>query len=335
MRGAFYTGEKLLEIRETPTPEPGPGQILIKVDIACVCGTDLHIVAGEYFSRPPVIIGHEFAGVVAGLGEGATAAKVGDLVTVEPHQYCRVCKFCKTGREHLCLDKRGYGTYYNGGFAEYAAVAENTVYPAPAGIGAREAALAEVLGCCIRGVDRSGMRIGDTVAVLGCSSVGMIFTKLARRAGAARIIVSEPNGERRRAALGYGADLAVDPGLLKETLDRETGGLGPDVVIECSGVPAAAGQAVALAGRGARVVLFGVAPPGETVSIEPNGIFMKELAIVGSTINPFTHYRAVEMLPSLGLGDLITHVFPLARINEAMEAARRGAGLKIAIEPNG
>lgn len=334
MLGAFYTGEKLLEIREVPTPEPGPGEIRIKVDTATICGTDVHIVAGEYFSRPPVILGHEFSGVVDKTGEGVTAAKVGDLVTVEPHKYCRVCKFCKTGREHLCVDKRAYGSYYNGGFAQYAVLPENTVYPVPAGVTPREAALAEVLACCIRGVDRSQIRTGDVVAILGCSSVGMIFTKLARRAGAAKIIVSEPSEERRQAALRYGADFAVDPRELKALLDRETSGLGPDTVIECSGVPAVAEQAVEMAGRGGNVVIFGVAPPGKKVAFEPNQVFLKELAIIGSTINPFTHYRAVAMLPTLQLADLVTHVFPLDRINEAIETARSGQGLKIAIEPN-
>lgn len=334
MLGAFYTGAPLLEIREVPDPIPGPGEVRIRVEAATVCGTDVHIVGGDYFSRPPVILGHEFAGRIDMTGEGVAGDWEGRLVTVEPHKYCRNCKFCKTGREHLCVDKRAYGSYYDGGFAQYAVVPENTVYPVAAGVGAREAALAEVLGCCIRGVDRSGVVSGDVVAVLGCSSVGMIFLKLARRAGAAKIIVSEPEAERREAALAYGADAAVEPERLGETLDRETAGLGADVVFECSGAPAATEQAVAIAGKGGRVVVFGVAPPGKTVTVEPNELFRKELSILGSTINPFTHYRAVEMLPVLGLGDLVTHAFPLARVNEAIETVRRGEGFKIAIEPN-
>ncbi len=334
MLGAFYTGEKLLDIREVPTPEPGPGEVQIKVECATICGTDVHIVAGEYFSRPPVILGHEFSGTISKLGDGVTAARLGDLVTVEPHKYCRVCKFCKTGREHLCLDKRAYGSYYNGGFAQYVVVPENTVYPVPAGVQPHEAALTEVLACCIRGIDRSGIRQGDIVAILGCSSVGMLFVKLARRAGAAQIVVSEPSQERRDASLAFGADRAVHPKDLADTLKDLTDGLGPDVVIECSGVPSVTEQAIEMAGRGANVVVFGVAPPGKKVSIEPNQIFLKELTILGSTINPFTHYRAVQMLPTLGIGDLVTHRFPLAEANEALDLATRGIGFKIAIEPN-
>lgn len=334
MLGAFYTGEKLLEIREVPTPEPGPGEVQIKVDCATIYGTDVHIVAGEYFSRPPVILGHEFSGRVSKLGDGVTSAKLGELVTVEPHKYCRVCKFCKTGREHLCLDKRAYGSYYNGGFAQYAVVPENTVYPVPEEVTPREAALTEVLSCVIRGVDRAGVRTGDIVAILGCSSVGMLFSKLVRRAGAARIVVSEPVEERRVACLEYGVDTAVHPDDLANTLDALTGGLGPDVVIECSGVPAVTEQAIAMAGKGSKVLVFGVAPPGKKITIEPNYIFQKELTILGSNINPFTHYRAVQMLPTLDLGSLITHTFPLAEINQAIDLATRGIGFKIAIEPN-
>ena len=335
MRGAFFTGAKELEIREVATPEPGPGEIRIKVDSGMICGTDLHILAGEYFAKPPVIICHEFSGYVDKIGAGvANPVKIGDLVTIEPHRYCRVCKFCKTGREHLCLDKRSYGSYYPGGFAEYCVLPENTVYPVPAGVSAREAALAEVLSCCIRGIDRSGVRTGDTVVIMGCSSVGMIFIKLTRRNGAAKIIVSEPSGERREAALKYGADFAVAPREVKALVDRETDGLGADVAIECSGVPVVGEQAVELAGRGASILIFGVAPPGKKIAVEPNKIFMKELSILGSTINPYTHYRAVEMLPSLKIGDLVTHVFPLDKANEAIETARKGIGLKICVEPN-
>lgn len=334
MLGAFYTGEKLLEVREVPTPEPGPGEVRVKIDCATICGTDVHIVAGEYFSKPPVILGHEFSGRVEKLGEGATAAKLGDLVTIEPHKYCRVCKFCKTGREHLCVDKRAYGSYYNGGFAQYAVIPENTVYPVPEGVTPREAALTEVLSCCIRGLDRSQIRTGDLVAILGCSSVGMLFTKLARRAGAAVIVVSEPNDERRAACLGYGADVAVHPKDLTETLNRLTDGLGADVIVECSGVPAVTEQAIGMAGKGAKVLVFGVAPPGKTIALEPNHIFRNELTIMGSNINPFTHYRAVQMLRTLDLGSLITHTFPLAEINHAIDLATRGVGFKIAIEPN-
>ncbi len=334
MMGAFYTGVKELELREVPTPEPGPGEVRIKVEYATICGTDVHIVAGEYFSRPPVILGHEFSGRVEKLGAGVASVKVGDLVTVEPHKYCRVCKYCKTGREHLCIDKQAYGSYYNGGFAQYAVVPENTAYPVPDSVTPREAALAEVLGCCIHGLDQVAVRQGDVVAILGCSSVGMLFIKLARRAGAAQIIVSEPNEERRGASAGYGADVAVHPLDLQDALDAATDGLGPDVVIECSGVPAATEQAIAIAGKGANILVFGVAPPGRTIAVEPNHLFKKELSLFASNINPFTHYRAVQMLPTLDIGSLVTHIFPLAKINDALDLATRGIGFKIAIEPN-
>ncbi|MCD8349768.1 MAG: alcohol dehydrogenase catalytic domain-containing protein [Planctomycetaceae bacterium] len=334
MRGAFYIGAKELEIREVPMPEPGSGEVRIKVEFATLCGTDVHIVAGEYFSRPPVILGHEFSGRIEKLGPGVSAAKLGELVTVEPHKYCRVCKYCKTGREHLCIDKRAYGSYYNGGFAQYSVIPENTAYVVPDGVTAREAALTEVLGCCIHGLERARIRQGDVVAILGCSSVGMLFIKLARRAGAARIIVSEPNEERRGCSVGYGADVAVHPRDLHNALKTATGGLGPDVVIECSGVPAATEQAIAIAGKGANILVFGVAPPGKTIEVEPNILFKKELSLFASNINPFTHYRAVHMLPTLDIGSLITHTFPLARINEALDLATRGIGFKIGIEPN-
>lgn len=334
MLGAYYTGKPELELREIPIPDPKAGEVLVKVDTATVCGTDVHIVSGEYFSRPPVILGHEFSGTVAAVGKGVSRVKPGQLVTVEPHEYCRSCRYCRSGKEHLCTEKHAFGSYYDGGFAQYAALPEYTLYPVPEGVSPEEAALAEVTGCCIHGVDRSQIKSGDVAVVLGGSAVGIIFAKLLKRAGAASVIVSEPNPERREAALRFGADSAYAPEELQQAVMELTGGHGADVVVECTGIPPVLGQGIGLACKGGVIVVFGVAPPGKTVPLEPNLIFQKELTILGSNINPYTHRRAVEMLGVLELRELITHTFPLSGINEAISSLRNGIGLKIAVKPN-
>lgn len=335
MRGAFYTGSPLLEVRDSYLPKLEKGEILVKVDTAAICGTDVHIVAGEYFSRPPVILGHEFSGYVEELGAGVSEDLKGQLVTIEPHEYCHTCHYCRNGKEHLCLEKHAFGSYYNGGFAEYAIVPAYTAYKVPPEVSAEEAALCEVTGCCIHGVDRALVVSGDFAVVLGGSAVGLIFVRLLKMTGAGCIVVSEPNQQRRELAQKFGADYSVSPEQLKEMIEEKTNGLGADIVIESSGTTKAAEQGIEILGKGGRLVIFGVAVPGRIMQVEQNLLFQKELSIIGSNINPYTHGRALRLMPQLKLSELITHRYALQDVNEAINTAREGRGLKVVIKPHG
>lgn len=336
MKKAIYDGTAELKLTEVEKPLPRKGEVLIKVDSCTICGTDVHILDGNQPADTGVTLGHEFSGYVDAVGEGVHACKVGDLVTVEPHIFCGVCKFCRVGKQHLCLNKIAFGVHRDGGFGQYAVIPQEAVYVVPEGITPEQAALCEPISCCIHGLDRVKINSGDEVVLFGGGVISLILIRLCRLAGAAKIIVSEPIEARRKAALENGADYAIDPG--KEDIHKKiaelTDGLGPDVVIEASGNPGAAKSAVKVAGRCGRIMFFGIVPPGVEIGISPNEIFRRELTIVGSVINPYTHYRAVQVVKLIDAGSLITHRYPLSQINEAIDAARHSVGLKICIKPN-
>lgn len=337
MLAAFFNYENTLEVREAMTPRPKPGEALIKVETALICQRDLLILSGGFPTRPPIILGHEISGRVTEFGSPipSSRAKVGDLVAIDPQQPCGLCKYCLTGREHLCTAQRCYGSFFNGGFAQYICVAENSLYPVDEKVlSAKEAAAAEPLACCIHAVRRAQVTPGDTALIMGCNAAGMIFIKLLRQAGVTKIIVCEENERRRDAALYYGADVVAGPEDYKNIVTRQTDGMGPDIIINCDGEPHSLEIAYSLAARGGRIVLYGMIPPGKKVSVDPNKLLANEITVTSAFTHQHTFYRAMEALPSLKLGELVTHTFRLEKINEALDTARRGIGFKIAITPN-
>lgn len=337
MKAAIFDGTANLKLMDIPVQEPGHDEVLIRIDSATICGTDQHILEGKFWAKPPVVLGHEFAGYVERVGSSVRNCEAGDLVSIEPHVYCGCCKPCRLGKPHLCLDRLAWGINLNGGFEQYATVRMDTVYRVPDGISAEEAALGEITGCCMHGIDRVDVQLGDVVVILGGGAAGLILARLAELRGAARIIISEPNAGRREQIRAFGYDHVVDP--LSEDIvavvNASTNDLGADVVIEAAGRSETAEQAVELVCHGGRVLFFGVAAPGQRASIEPNRVFAREITIVGSIRNPFTHHRVMAIMPRLRLKDIVTHRFALDDIGEAFAAAHRGEGLKLCIKPNG
>ncbi|SNT26717.1 Alcohol dehydrogenase GroES-like domain-containing protein [[Luteovulum] sphaeroides subsp. megalophilum] len=211
MKAAIFDGSPTLRLTDLPIQEPGPDEVLIRIDSATICGTDQHILEGKFWAKPPVVLGHEFAGFVERVGERVQNCKPGDLVSVEPHVYCGCCKPCRLGKPHLCLDRLAWGINLNGGFEQYATVRMDTVYQVPEGIGPEEAALGEITGCCMHGIDRVGVELGDLVVILGGGAAGLILARLAELRGAARIVISEPNAARREQIRAFGYPDVVDP----------------------------------------------------------------------------------------------------------------------------
>jgi 2-desacetyl-2-hydroxyethyl bacteriochlorophyllide A dehydrogenase len=213
---------------------------------------------------------------------------------------------------------RAYGVHRNGGFAEAMVATAETVYRLPDGTDPRIGCLTEPLACCIHGMDRLAPSSGSTVLILGAGLVGLMLTRLARLAGAGQIVVSEPNAQRRADALAFGADSAVAP---EDSLDAGSF----DSVIDAAGSAATFERAVSLAARGGRILVFGVAPMEETSTLKPYDVFSRELTILGSLINPYTHERAVNLLPQMGLDKLRLAAFPLDKFQEAFQAQAAGA----------
>lgn len=337
MKAAIYDGTPVLSVQDIPVKRPAPDEILLRVDSANICGTDLHILDGKFEAKPPVVLCHEFAGYIEEMGEQVSGHKIGDLVSVEPHIYCGLCKPCRIGKPHLCLDRQAWGINRNGGFAEYTTVRQDLAYRVPEGVSGESASLGEVLGCVMNGIERSQLQIGESVLIIGGGAAGVLFGQLAMSRGAAKVVFSEPSARRREVIRQFGFDDVLDPTEvdLKAEILKRTGGLGVDVAIDAAGRPETAAQAVELVCHAGRVVYFGVVAPGARIEIEPNLVYMRELSILGAVRNPFTHLRILEMMPRLNLEPIITHRFGLDDINEAMATARSGEGLKISLKPNG
>ena len=277
MKAARLHAPNDLRLDRVPDPTPEPGDLIVRVHAATVCGTDVRIVTGRKTAgiRYPAILGHEFAGTVVASRTPLFAA--GDPVCVDPAIACGTCACCQRGLENLCLNLVAMGYELDGAFAEYirvpaAGVASGNVVPMPADLSFAEAALAEPLACVINGQDKVGLCRGDVVAVLGAGPIGLLHVALARLSGARRILVSEPNPTRRQAALAAGADIAVDPAVddVEAAVRALSDGLGADVAIAAIGVTALAALALRLVRPRGRISLFAGFARGETASLDVN-----------------------------------------------------------------
>ena len=289
MNGSYFLGNQSFEVRPLPDQEPGPGCVRVRVAACGVCGTDVHIYHGGKGSadvKPPVVLGHEFSGVVEALGPGVDTLALGDHVTVDPNMYCGKCHYCRIGKKQLCTGLQAYGVNLNGGFAETCVVKQEQCYRLFPSVPLKYGAMTEPLACAVHGIDRANIRHGDTVCVLGGGAVGLMMVQLARMAGASQVLLSEPVAMRREIGLQVGADAAIDP--VNEDLAarvREITGLpGVDVVIECVGNAIAMKQAFQICKRGTTILLFAVHPVDELDQFSPFDIYNKELNIVGSRL---------------------------------------------------
>lgn len=296
MKAVVLYGPKQVRLGELPVPELKPGEVRTRVAYCGICGSDFHKVEGKQNTRAityPVALGHEISGVVEAVGEGVTDFKAGDFVTVDPNWSCGECYYCKIGRSSLCACSRGVVK----GMAETVTAPQKNVYHLPKGLSLRDAALAEPVSCCLRGLDLLEMRAGERVALVGLGAIGAIMLSLLKNSGAGEIIVVEYNEVRKDLAMEMGATAffgAKDSNALSEYAR-----LNPiDRVIECVGNSAAQQTALSIAGKGATVVMFGVSDAAEKLETSMYDAFVKELTIRTSFINPHTTQRAIRLLAS-------------------------------------
>lgn len=305
-------------VREVEAPRPGPGEVTVEVRACGLCGTDVHIAHGEFPPSPyPLIPGHEFAGVVVERGPGVTAPALGARVAVDPTLTCGRCDACREGRGNLCAHWGAIGDTVAGGLAERVAVPAANCHALPAGLGWGEAALIEPLACALWGARRARLRAGDTVAVLGGGTMGLLLAQVLRRQGASRVTVVEPRPDRRALALEVGADVAVAPG---DEGGRPAGagdagqapppaggeaGEGFALVAEATGRPESIERGLGLVRRGGTFLQFGVTPQGARVPLSPYAVYFNDLTIVGSMAINGTFPAAVRLAPTLALAPLL------------------------------
>lgn len=336
MRAFVFPQPGQWRLEERPTPHPGPGQVLVRVEAAGVCGTDLHIYHNRIPARFPLVPGHEFAGLVEEIGQDVRGVEPGQLVSIEPNLPDLTCDQCRRGQYELCRHLEAFGVEVDGGFATHCVVPITHAFAVPPRIEAEEAALLEPIGCCLHGMERVTVRPGDTAVVIGAGWIGLIMLQLLRLRGVSQLIVSEPKAAKREQAARLGADLVLDPtaGDIREQVRDATGG-GADIVVEVVGSAATAATALDLVGDGGTVLFFGVAPREAEVAVHPYDVYRRELTIVGSFSLNHNHQAAARLLAGgrLQVKPLITGRYPLEQAAEALGALERGEAIKSVLLP--
>ena len=344
MKGTFFLGaEKTpkFEVREMQFGPLEPHQVLVENRACGICGTDVHIYHGEKGSaevNPPVVLGHEFSGIIADIGAEVEGFKVGDHVTIDPNMYCGRCMPCRMGKKQNCENLFALGVNVNGGFAEYSVCPDTQCFKVRDDLDLDVAAMAEPLACAIHGIDSAEIEPGQVVLVVGGGTIGLLMVQLAKLSGASTVILSEPVEMRRKIGLEVGADAVINP--LEEDIAERIlsicGRKGADVVIECVGKEFAVMQAIGAAGFGAHILLFSVPAVDATVQLPLFDVYKKELHIMGSMINPDTHQRAVNLLNSgrLKVKELITHTYDLEHLDEAIHMQMSSESIKVVVHPH-
>jgi L-iditol 2-dehydrogenase len=327
MRACRLYGVRNLQLEDLPRPLPGPGEVLLQVASAGVCGSDMHYylegrIANAVITTP-LVLGHEFSAWVAELGEGVRDLTAGQLVAVEPGIACGMCEPCLNGHPNLCPNIRFCGSPpCDGAFVEYVVMPAENCFPLPPELDRIAGALLEPLGVAIHSVDLAHMRPGYSVAVLGAGPIGLLIAAVARASGASEVYMSEPIATRRRFALDYAADVALDPGELDVAAEirRLTKGRGVDVAFEAAGAPDTPQQAAEATRIGGTLIVAGI-PVEDTMMLKASTIRGKGLTVKPIRRMKHTYPRAIHLVQrgAIDVLPIATHVFPLEQIADAFD----------------
>ncbi len=320
-----------VSVGEVADPVPGPDEVVVAVRACGICGTDLHVVDGEFsLAHYPLVPGHEFAGEVVAVGRRVTAIPVGAMVTADPNRYCGRCRPCREGHGNLCENFTALGVTVAGAAADFVAVPSWLARPLPADFDMSVAALVEPLSCAVHGYDLVRPKLGDRFLIYGAGTMGLLLLTLASRAGAISVTVVEPHLERRELARGFGADYVFARG---EELEGERF----EVVIDATGVLGAIEDALHHLRRGGTYQQFGVAPAEARASFSPYRLYNDELSFLGSMAVLHSFDRACDLAVNLDLGleRLLGEPLPLSSYADALERVRRGQGVKVQVAPEG
>lgn len=328
-----------LELQTRPIPSPGPGEVLAKVHLAAICGTDIHIKNWAEFAQkrmnPPSIIGHEFCGDIVEAGEGVDPSRIGQLISAETHIACHKCALCMDGKAHLCVNTLGLGVHINGCFAEYVVLpSENAMVCSP-DVSEQNNAILEPLGTVVQAATKVAAA-GKTVAVTGCGPMGLMAVAVMKKMGARKLICSEINAYRAGAAMKMGADLVIDPSKsdVCAEMRRQCGGLGPDIVLECSGSQGAIQAAAEYISAGGEWVQ--IALPSREIPLNFTNVFYRGVNMYGVSGREMFHtWKVMTGLLDAGLDctGCISHVLPMEQFAEGFALMESGQGLKVLLKP--
>ncbi|GAA2651447.1 zinc-dependent alcohol dehydrogenase family protein [Streptomyces vastus] len=329
MKAAVIEAPGKVTVTTVPDPAPGPREVVVDVAACGLCGTDLHILQGEFAPTLPVVPGHEFAGEVVGLGSEVTELAIGDRVAVDPSLYCNECRYCRAGRNNLCDRWQAIGVTVAGGAAEYAVAPVANCARLPDHVDVQDAALIEPLSCAVRGYDVLSSRIGSHVLIYGSGTMGLMMLELAKRTGAASVDVVDVNPERLATAEKLGCSQAA---LSADEFGRPTGW---DVVVDATGNAAAIQDGLERVAKAGTFLQFGVSDYATTATISPYRIYNQEITITGSMAVLHSYERAAELFAT-GVLDpqvFISHRLPLTEYPQALDRFATGQGRKIVVLP--
>jgi L-iditol 2-dehydrogenase len=332
VKAAILHGPRDLRIESARMPEPGSGEVVVRVGMAGLCGTDYRIWTGDRPVAYPLVMGHEFVGQVSATGRGVTRVRAGDRVAIEPNYSCGACPLCREGNRNLCLSRTAVGIDVDGCFAESVRVPERCCWPAPAGVADDDLLITEPLAVVVRAVARGAVERGQSAAVVGAGSLGLLALQVLRGRGARVLVVSRtPRRFALARELGAEATHAVADAPLEETARTFSGREGVDVVIETAGTADAVAHALALVRPGGRVVLTGL--PHEPTPLAFFSVVRREVTIAGSMIYQDEFPEAMRLVAAgtVRTRPLVTHRFALDAIGEAFAAHERPDSIKVAV----
>lgn len=342
MRVAMYYSNRDVRLEEMPTPQAGPGELLMRVEASGICGSD--VMEWYRIHKVPLVLGHEVAGVVVAVGEGVERYKMGDRIVAAHHVPCNTCHYCLNGNHTVCDTLRGTN-FYPGGFAEYirlpAINVERGTFLLPDKMSFEEATFVEPVACVLRGQRKAGLRPGCCVLVIGSGIAGLLHVHLARALGAGRIVATDVIKYRLEAARGFGADVAIYAGedvagYLREIND----GRLADLVIVCTGAERAMAQALKSVERNGTVLFFAPTEPNVTIPMSINDIFWRNDVTLTTSYagSPADHVVALELIRSgaLRVKEMITHRLGLAETGLGFRMVTHPEeynSIKVIIEP--
>jgi 2-desacetyl-2-hydroxyethyl bacteriochlorophyllide A dehydrogenase len=329
VKAAVISSPGNVGVETVEDPAPGPSDVVVRVAACGLCGTDLHILQGEFAPTLPIVPGHEFAGEVVAVGGRVEGLAIGDQVAVDPSLYCHECHYCRIGRNNLCERWAAIGVTVPGGAAEYAAAPAANCVKLPSHLRTQDAALIEPLSCAVRGYDILRSQLATHVLIYGSGTMGLMMLELAKRTGAATVDVVDVNEERLATARALGCSAAAGTA---DELDRPRGW---DVVIDATGNVKAIQDGIGRVGKGGTFLQFGVADYAARAIIEPYRIYNQEITITGSMAVLHSYERAAELFAG-GVLDpevFISDRLPLVDYAAALDRFRAGRGRKIQVLP--
>lgn len=328
MKRANLTAPRELTFEEVEKPAVGPGEVLVEVKACGICGSDIHSYQGEHpFVHPPIVLGHEFSGLVAEVGADVEGFRPGDKVIAEPNLPCGECYNCRHGRYNICEELEVVGNVgYDGAFADFISLPQEKVIQVPDTLSFQQAAMVEPAAVGVHGVRISEQELGDRVLVIGAGTIGQLLAQAAKRAGAESLMITDLISGRLEVARELGADFAINPAELDKGLEEYlVDKFGPDkadLIYECVGLENTIEEAIEVARKGTEIVIVGV-PQGE-VSVNMAFVQDRELNLQGSLMyvrkDFHTAIRLIER-GEMNVDKLITHQFSFEELEEAFQLA--------------